>query len=206
VDQELERRGHAFVRYGDDLNVYVRTKRSGERVMQALRRLYARLRLRVNETKSAVARATERKFLGFSYWIGPGREVKRRVAAEVLKRMKDRIRELTRPTVGCSLAQVCERIRGYLLGWKGYFQLAQTPKIFRELDEWIRHRLRALQLRQWKRGRVIFRELRARGMSQLSAAQVAATGCRWWRNSAMAIHIALPNKLLDELGLPRLAG
>ena len=205
VDKELEKRGHAFVRYGDDLNVYVRTKRSGERVIQALRRLYARLRLRVNESKSAVARATERKFLGFSYWIGPGREVKRRTATQALDRMKNRIRELTRPTVGRSLAQVCERIRGYLLGWKGYFQFAQTPKVFRELDEWIRHRLRAMQLRQWKRGRVIFRELRARGMSDLTAAQVAANGRRWWRNSAMAIHIALPNKLFDELGVPRLA-
>ena len=90
VDKELEKRGHAFVRYGDDLNVYVRTKRSGERVMQAMRRLYAQLRLRVNESKSAVARATERKFLGFSYWIGPGREVKRRVAPQALGRMKDR--------------------------------------------------------------------------------------------------------------------
>ena len=119
MDKDLEKRGHAFVRYGDDLNVYVRTKRSGERVMQSLRRLYARLRLQVNEFKSAVARATERKFLGFSYWISPGREVKRRVAAEALGRMKDRIRELTRPTAGRSLAQVCERIHGYLLGWKG---------------------------------------------------------------------------------------
>jgi group II intron reverse transcriptase/maturase len=206
VDKELEKRGHAFVRYGDDLNVYVRTKRSGERVMQALRRLYARLRLRVNESKSAVARATERKFLGFSYWIGPGREVKRRVAPQALDRMKDRIRELTRPTVGRSLAQVCEGIRSYLLGWKGYFQLAQTPKIFRDLDEWIRHRLRALQLKHWKRGTVIYRELRARGMSELASRRVAANGRRWWKNSAMAIHMALPTKLFDELGLPRLAG
>jgi group II intron reverse transcriptase/maturase len=205
VDKELEKRGHAFVRYADDLNVYVRTKRSGERVMQAMRRLYARLRLRVNESKSAVARATERKFLGFSYWIGPGREVKRRVAPQALKRMKDRIRELTRRTVGRSLAQVCERIRGYLLGWKGYFQFAQTPGIFRDLDEWIRHRLRALQLKHWKRGTVIFRELRARGMSVLASQRVAANSRRWWKNSAMMIHIALPNALFDGLRLPRLA-
>jgi len=204
VDKELEKRGHAFVRYGDDLNVYVRTKRSGERVMQALRRLYTRLRLRINESKSAVARATERKFLGFSYWIGPGREVKRRVAPQALERMKDRIRELTRRTVGRSLAQICAKIRGYLLGWKGYFQLAQTPGIFRELDEWIRHRLRALQLKHWKRGTVIYRELRAHGMSELASSQVAVNGRRWWKNSAMAIHIALPNRRFDELGLPRL--
>jgi hypothetical protein len=173
--------------------------------MQSMHRLYAGLRLRVNETKSAVARATERKFLGFSYWIGTGREVKRRVSPQALRRMKDHIRELTRRTVGRSIAQVCERLREYLLGWKGYFQFAQTPKIFRDLDEWIRHRLRALQLKHWKRGPVIFRELRARGMSIPAASRVAANGRRWWKNSAMEIHIALPNKSFDALGLPRLA-
>jgi RNA-directed DNA polymerase len=204
VDKELQKRGHAFVRYGDDLNVYVRTKRSGERVMQALRRLYTRLRLRVNESKSAVARAMERKFLGFSYWIGPGREVKRRVAPQALERMKDRVRELTRRTVGRSL--VCRDLRVYLLGWKGYFHLAQTPGVLADLDKWIRHRLRALQLSQWKRGRVIYRELRARGVSVSTAAWVARNGRRWWKNSAMDIHLALPNQLFDELGLPRLAG
>jgi len=170
-----------------------------------MRRLYAGLRLQVNETKSAVARATERKFLGFSYWIGAGREVKRRVSHQALQRMKDVIREITRPTIGRSLAQVCGRLHEYLLGWKGYFQFAQTPKIFRELDEWIRHRLRALQLRHWKRGTVIFRELRARGMSVDSSAKVAAGARHWWRNSAMAINIALPNSYFDGLGLPRLA-
>ena len=205
VDRELEKRGHAFVRYADDLNVYVRTRRAGERVMRSMRRLYAGLRLQVNETKSAVARATERKFLGFSYWIGAGREVKRRVSHQALQRMKDVIREITRPTIGRSLAQVCGRLHEYLLGWKGYFQFAQTPKIFRELDEWIRHRLRALQLRHWKRGTVIFRELRARGMSVDSSAKVAAGARHWWRNSAMAINIALPNSYFDGLGLPRLA-
>ena len=205
VDRELEKRGHAFCRYADDLNVYVRTKRAGERVMQSMRRLYAGLRLRINETKSAVARATERKFLGFSYWISTGREVKRRVSPQALQRLKDRIRELTRRTVGRSVAQVCERLHEYLLGWKGYFQFAQTPKIFRELDEWIRHRLRALQLKHWKRGTVIFRELRARGMSTLAASRVAANGQRWWKNSAMTIHVALPNSYFDGLGLPRLA-
>ncbi len=205
VDRELEKRGHAFVRYADDLNVYVRTRRAGERVMRSMRRLYAGLRLRVNETKSAVARATERKFLGFSYWIGTGKEVKRRISSQALQRMKNVIRALTRPTVGRSIAQVCERIRPYLLGWKGYFQFAQTPGIFRDLDEWIRHRLRALQLRHWKRGTVIFRELRARGMSVFASQRVAANGRRWWKNSAMAIHIALPNSYFDGLGLPRLA-
>ena len=205
VDKELEKRGHAFVRYADDLNVYVRSKRAGERVMEAMRRLYARLRLRVNESKSAVARATERKFLGFSFWIAPGREVKRRICPQALMTMKDRVRELTRRVVGRSLTQVCERLGAYLSGWKGYFQVAQTPRVLAELDEWIRHRLRALQLKHWKRGTTIYRELRARGMSARGARRVAANGRRWWRNSAIAIHVALPNKLFDDLGLPRLA-
>ena len=205
VDKELERRGHAFVRYADDLNVYVRSKRAGERVMQAMRRLYATLRLRVNETKSAVARAWERKFLGFTFWVAPGREVKRRIAPQALTRMKDRVREMTRPTVGRSLAQTCERIAVYLNGWKGYFRLAQTPKIFAHLDEWIRHRLRALQLKHWRRGPVIYRELCARGMSGRAARRVASQRGRWWKNSAMAIHVALPNEHFDRLGLPRLA-
>ena len=205
VDKELEERGHAFVRYADDLNVYVRSKRAGERVMAAMRRLYARLRLRVNESKSAVARATERKFLSFSFWVAPGREVKRRVAPQALARMKDRVREMTRRVVGRSLAQVCEQLAVYLTGWKGYFQLAQTPQVFARIDQWIRHRLRALQLKHWKHSKVIYRELRARGMTALAARRVAANGRRWWRNSAMAINIALPNKLFDQLGMPRLA-
>ena len=205
VDQALERRGHAFVRYADDLNVYVRSRRAGERVMAALRRLYGRLRLRVHESKSAVARATERKFLGFSFWIATGREIRRRVAPQALAAMKDRVRKVTRRNAGRSLAQVCEKLRPYLTGWKAYFRLAQTPRIFAILDEWIRHRLRALQLKHWKRGRVIYRELRARGMTDRQSRRVAANGRRWWHNSAMMIHTALPNALFDELGVPRLA-
>lgn len=107
--------------------------------------------------------------------------------------------------LGRSLAQVCERLAVYLRGWKGYFRLAATPGVFAELDKWIRHRLRALQLKQWKRGTTIFRELTARGLSRNGAAKVAGNGRRWWANSAMAIHIALPNKLFDQLGVPRLA-
>ncbi len=205
VDKELEKRDHAFVRYADDLNVYVGSRRAGERVMATMRRLYARLRLRVNETKSAVARAMERKFLGLSFWFAPGREVKLRVAPQALTRMRDRVRRTTRRNVGRSLAQVCERLAVYLNGWKGYFRIAQTPRVFSDLDEWIRHRLRALQLKHWKRGRVIYRELRARGMSDLAARRAAANGRRWWKSSAMSIHIALPNKLFDQLGVPRLA-
>ena len=205
VDKELERRGHAFVRYADDLNIYVRSRRAGERVMAALRRLFAGLRLRVNEAKSAVAPATQRSFLGFSFWVGRGGVVKRRLAPTALSRMKDRVRALTRRSGGRSLADVCQRLGVYLTGWKTYFRLAETPRVLAELDQWIRHRLRALQLKQWKRGRTIYRELTARGMPGEAAKRVAGNGRRWWRNSAMAIHMALPNALFDKLGVPRLA-
>jgi len=205
VDKELEKRGHVFVRYADDSNVYVRSRRAGERVMGLLRRLYARLRLRINESKSAVAPASKRQFLGFAFWYGSGSVVKRRLAPKALGRMKDRVRLITRRTRGRSLQRVCEDLKGYLQGWKQYFQFVETPGVLARLDEWIRHRLRALQLKQWRRGRTIYRELRRRGLSRDGAAKVAAYGRRWWNNSAMAIHIALPNSLFDELGLPRLA-
>jgi RNA-directed DNA polymerase len=205
IDKELEKRGHAFVRYADDLNVYVRSKRAGERVMEAMRRLYARLKLRINEAKSAVARATERKFLGFSFWVAPGRKVKLRVASETWKRVKERVRMLTRRVVGQSMAAVCKDLGQYLAGWKAYFRIAETPRVFADADKWVRHRLRALQLKHWKRGPTIYRELRARGMSDHAASRVAGNGRRWWHNSALDLHIALPNRLFDELGVPRLA-
>jgi group II intron reverse transcriptase/maturase len=204
VDKELEKRGHTFVRYADDCNVYVRSEQAGERVMQSLRRLYARIRLRINESKSAVARVWDRKFLGYSFWRAAGHEVRRRVASKALDAMKERVRRITRRSCGRSLAQVCAELRSYLAGWKSYFRLADTPGVFARLDEWIRHRLRALQLKHWKRGTTIYRELRARGLSSRAATRVATNGRRWWRNSAMAINIALPNGLFDELGLPRL--
>jgi len=204
VDKELEKRGHAFVRYADDGNVYVRSRRAGERVMALLRRLYGCLRLRLNDSKSAVARFWSRKFLGFSFWIAAGGKVEIRVAGQALAKMKDRVRRSTRRTCGRSLSQVVGELRLYLMGWKNYFGLAATPKIFRHLDGWIRHRLRALQLKQWKRGRTTYRELIARGLNPDLAAQVAAHTCSWWKNSAMKIHLALPNRWFDELGLPRL--
>ncbi len=205
VDQELERRGHAFVRYADDCNVYVRSQRAGERVMTWLSQAYEALRLRVNASKSAVAPAVTRSFLGFAFWVGPGRRVRLRVSPKAKKVMKDRVRSLTRRSRGRSLDQVALDLRSYLLGWKGYFRLADTPRVFHDLDQWIRHRLRALQLKHWKRGRTVFRELRARGMPVLLAARVAANARRWWRNSGMHLNIALPNELFDKLGVPRLA-
>ena len=205
VDKELEKRGHAFVRYADDCNVYVRSKRAGERVMGLLRRLYTGLRLRINESKSAIDRANNRKLLGYSFWVGPGRVVKRRVASKAIATMKEKVRILTRRTVGRSIEQVCAGLRSYLLGWKQYFHLADTPRVFAELDEWIRHRLRAIHLKQWRRGTTIYRELRARGLSDRGAKKVASNGRRWWRNSAKLINVAFPISYFDDLGVPRLA-
>jgi group II intron reverse transcriptase/maturase len=204
VDKELERRGHVFARYADDCNVYVRSRRAGERVMALLRRLYTGLRLRINEEKSAVDSAFRRQFLGFVLWMAPGKVVKHRVSSKALGRMKDRVRQLTRRTRGRSMEQIASDLRSYLTGWKAYFRLAATPRVFNDLDQWIRHRLRAVQLKQWRRGRTIFRELRARGLSLALAARVAANARRWWRNSALGIHVALPNSLFDRLGVPRL--
>lgn len=205
VDKELEKRRHAFVRYADDCNVYVRSRRAGERVMKLLRRLYANLRLRVNESKSTIDLATNRKLLGYSFWIAPGRTVKRRVAKKALATMKERVRLITRRSGGRSVERVASELRSYLTGWKEYFKLADTPGIFEDLDGWIRHRLRALHLKHWKRGTTIFRELRARGLSVETAARVARFGRRWWKNSGMLIHIAFPISYFDQLGIPRLA-
>jgi RNA-directed DNA polymerase len=163
VDRELERRGHRFVRYADDCNVYVRSRKAGERVLVGLRPLYARLHLKVNEAKTVVASAFGRKFLGYRLWLASGGEVKRAVAAKAIITFKRRIRTLTRRVRGRSLEQVAEDLRGYVPGWKAYFQLAQTPRVFSDLDQWLRHRLRALQLKHWKRGTTMYRELQTLG-------------------------------------------
>jgi RNA-directed DNA polymerase len=205
VDRELERRGHCFVRYADDCNVYVRSRKAGERVMALLRRCYARLRLTVNETKSAVAAVWGRKFLGYGLWPAKGGEVKRRVADKPMATFKQRVRELTRRSGGRSMAEVIERLRPYLLGWKAYFGLAQTPRVWRELDEWLRHRLRAIQLKHWKRGTTMYRELKALGASDADAHRVAANSRCWWRNSAKRLNRALPIAYFDRLGVPRLS-
>jgi RNA-directed DNA polymerase len=205
VDKELERRGHAFARYADDLRVFVGSKKAGERVMGSLVRLFDTLRLRVNASKSAVDRVWNRPFLGFAFWVAPKREVRVKVARKALIAMKARVRSITKRTRGRSLAVVAKELRSYLLGWKGYFQLAATPGVFRSLDKWIRHRLRAYQLKQWKRGTTVFRELRARGASKELARRVASNARRWWRNSAMKLHIVFPIAFFDRLGVPRLA-
>ena len=165
----------------------------------------ARLRLTVNETKSAVANVFGRKFLGYSLWVAAGGEIKRRVADKPMATFKQRVRQLTRRSGGRSMAEVVERVRPYLLGWKASFGLAQTPKVRRELDKWLRHRLRAIQLKHWKRGTTMYRELRALGASEQTAYRVAANSRRWWRNSAMDLNRVLTIAYLDRLGVPRLS-
>lgn len=204
VDRELERRGHCFVRYADDANVYVRSRRAGQRVMALLKRLYEKLHLSVNESKSAVASAFGRKFLGYAFWGSPS-GVKRAVAVKARKQFKQRIRQLTRRSGGRSLVQIVDTLRPYLLGWKTYFGLSQTPRVWRELDEWIRHRLRAIQLKQWKRSSTIYRELRALGASERVAQKVAGNACRWWRNSRFELNRVLNIAWFDRLGLVRLS-
>jgi RNA-directed DNA polymerase len=203
VDRELERRGHKFVRYADDCNVYVRSLKAGERVLKALRGCYAKLALRVNESKTAVALVWGRKFLGYCFWTTPTGEVRRAVAQQALAKMQERIRQLTRRTRGRSLQQIAHDLRGYVPGWKAYFRLAQTPRVMREMDQWLRHRLRAIQLKQWRRGPTMFRELRKLGAPAALAARIAGNARRWWRNSAMGLNRVMPIAYFDRLGVPR---
>jgi RNA-directed DNA polymerase len=207
VDKELEKRGLVFARYADDLNVYTRSKRAADDAMATLKRLFARLRLQVNESKSTVARVWERKFLGYSFWVAAGRVIRPRVAPAALAEMKARVRQITRRSGGRSMARVAEELRSYLTGWKLYFQLAETPGVFGDLDKWLRHRLRAVQLTQWKRGTTTYRELRVRGIPDAMARGSAARTRRWWGTAAGdALQVALPISYFDRLGVPRLAG
>ena len=187
------------------LNVYVGSRRAGEDAMQMLRQLYARLKLRVNEAKSAVDRPENRKFLGYSFW-NRGETVKRRVAPKALEAMKERVREITSRNRGRSMGLVYQELRRYLTGWKEYYKLAETPYVFRSIDTWIRHRLRAMQLKQWRRGPTVYRELRARGVPDRLAAAAASIAKRWWNTAShRALHIALPNSYFAQVGVPRLA-
>ena len=205
VDKELERRGHRFVRYADDCNVYVRSKRTAERVMEGLIALYAKLKLRVNPTKSAVAPARDRSFLGYSFWMASGKIVKRRVAPQALEKLKERIRAITSRNGGRSLAKVAAELRSYLVGWKAYFRLADTPGVFADVDKWLHRRLRMLMLKQWKRGRTMYRELQRRGVGGAALWIAARYGRSWWHVAAhKALHIALPGRYFESLGVPRL--
>ena len=204
VDRELERRGHRFVRYADDCNIYVRSERAGHRVMESVKRLLARkLTLKVNESKSAVGRAGDRKFLGFRFTNGP--EPRRRIAPEALRRFKERVRELTRRRRGVSLRQRVEPLSRYLIGWAGYFAYCETPTVLENLDSWVRRRIRCVAWKQWVRGRKRYAELRKRGVGKDLAAKTAGSAHAPWRLSrSPALNIALPNAFFHSLGLPRL--
>ena len=203
VDRELERRGHKFVRYADDCNVYVRSLRAGERVLRGLRGCYAKLALKVNESKTAVAEVWGRKFLGYCFWATSQGEVRRAVSTQAMHKLRERLRQLTRRTKGCSLEQIAADLRDYVPGWKEYFRLAQTPGLMRELDEWLRHRLRAVRLKQWRGGPTMFRELRALGAGTALAARIAGNATRWWHNSRLGLNRVLPVAYFDRLGVPR---
>jgi len=202
LDRELERRGHRFVRYADDCNIYVRSERAGQRVMESVTRFIThRLKLKVNQTKSAVAQPGQRKFLGFSF-TGE-REPRRRIAPKAIVRFQKRIRKLTRRTRGISLAQMVHQITTYLRGWLGYFGDCQTPSVLQDLEMWLRRRLRSVVWKQWKHGRKRFRELRKRGISGDLAARTAGSPHGPWRLAhSPALNIALRNAHFAQLGLP----
>jgi RNA-directed DNA polymerase len=204
LDRELERRQHRFVRYADDCNIYVASERAGNRVMQSVTGfIQRRLKLKVNEAKSAVARPQERKFLGFSFTRGA--EVKRRIAPKALLGCKQRVRELTRRTNGISVEQMTKELTSYLRGWKSYFGYCQTPSVLQGLDQWIRRRLRSVIWKQWKRGSVRFARLRQRNIGRDLAAQAAGSPHGPWRlANSPALAIAFPAAYFDAFGLPRL--
>jgi len=201
LDRELERRGHRFVRYADDCNIYVRSQRAGERVMKSISEFITKkLKLKVNEQKSAVARPSKRKFLSFSF--SGSSEVKRRIAPKAIARFKERVRELTRRTRGVKVETMVAQLSRYLLGWRGYFGFCQTPSTLRSLESWVRRRLRCVVWKQWKRGKVRFVELCKRGVSRDLAAKTAGSAHGPWRlSNAPALSIALPNAYFAALGL-----
>ena len=205
-DRELERRGLRFARYADDSNIYVRSRRAGERVMASITRfITTKLKLKVNEGKSAVARPWVRKFLGFSF-TNAG-VPKRRIAPKAVGRFKGRVRELTSRTRGVSTERMAEELARYLKGWLGYFGKCETPSVLQSLEEWTRRRLRSAIWKQWKRGSVRFAELRKRGVGKDLAAQTAGSAHGPWRlANSPALSFALPNAYFDSLGIPRLAG
>jgi RNA-directed DNA polymerase len=202
LDRELERRGHRFVRYADDCNIYVRSGGAGRRVMASITRFITRrLKLKVNQAKSAVARPAERKFLGFS--ISGGKQPKRRIAPKALARCKRKVRELTQRTRGISLERMAKELASYLRGWKGYFGFCETPSVLKGLDQWIRRRLRSVIWKQWRRRR--FGKLRARGVGQALAGQTALSSHGPWRlANSPAMNLAFSIAYFDSLGLPRL--
>src|SRR5215470_16303736 len=205
-DQELEQRQLRFARYADDSNIYVRSRRAGERVMKSLTQfITTKLKLRVNEQKSAVARPWERKFLGFSFTSA--KTPKRRIAPKAVIRFKERVRELTRRTRGVSIEQMAEELARFLRGWIGYFGNCETPSVLRSLEKWTRRRMRSAIWKQWKRGTTRFAELQKRDVgTDLAAKAAGSVHGPWQMANSPALAIALPNAYFDSLGIPSLTG
>jgi len=204
LDRELQKRGHRFVRYADDCNIYVLSERAAHRVMESVCTFITRkLKLKVNQGKSKVCRPRECKFLGFRF-VGR-RKVKRSLAPQTIKRFKKRIRELTRRTRGISLASMVEGLSRYLIGWRGYFGFCETPSVLRDLDSWIRRRLRCVIWKQWKHGKKRLAALRNCGVRENQAVPTAWSSRGPWRLSrSEAVCYALPNAYFSSLGVPPL--
>jgi RNA-directed DNA polymerase len=204
LDRELERRGHRFVRYADDSNIYVRSERAGQRVMESLSRFITQtLKLKVNEAKSAVARPQERKFLGFSFTNGP--EVKRTIAPKALERFKGRVREITRRAKSVSIEATIAELAPYMRGWRGYFGFCETPVVLQYLTRWIRMRLRAALWRKWKTPRRRKAALIALGVGPRLARNTAGSGLGpWYLARSKALSVGLSNAYFKSLGLPTL--
>src|ERR1051325_5630410 len=204
LDRELERRGHRFVRYADDCNIYVRSQRAGQRVMEGITRFITnKLKLKVNEAKSAVARPQERKFLGFSFTAGP--EVKRVIAPKALDRFRQKVREITRRAKGVSMKTTMEELAPYIRGWRGYFGFCETPEVLIGLTRWVRLRLRAAMWRQWKTPRRRRAALLELGVRARLASNTAGSGLGpWYLAKAKALFVGLSNAYFKSLGLPSL--
>jgi len=206
LDRELERRGHRFVRYADDCNIYVRSEKAGQRVMESVKRFITkRLKLKVNEQKSAVARPQVRKFLGFSFTAGS--VIRRRIAPKAIERFRDRIREITRQGRSASLEQTMAVLAPYMRGWRGYFGFCETPTVLVDLTGWVRRRLRTAIWRQWKtprRRRCMLIRLGVRGV--LATATADSGRGPWPLAHTKALTIALSNEFFRARGLPSLHG
>jgi len=202
LDIELEKRGHKFVRYADDCNVYVKSKRAGERVMTSIRKfLQERLKLKINEQKSAVDRPWKLKFLGFSMYKAKAGQILIRLAPQTIDRVKMKIRDITSRNKPVSMAERIERLNAYLGGWIGYFALAETPSIFKNLEGWMRRRLRMCLWKQWKRVRTRYRELRALGLPEWVVHEFANARKGPWRMAHGPMNRALGNAYWRSQGL-----
>jgi len=201
LDKELEQREHKFVRYADDCNIYVKTQRAGERVMESVREyLEKKLKLKVNAKKSKVDRATRVKFLGFSFYKYKG-EMRIRVAGRSLERFRDKLRRLTKRTRSGKLEELIQEINTYMVGWIGYYRQANTPSVYEELDKWIRRRLRQLIWKRWKRGTTRYRELVKLGVPKRWAQEGAGGTSPWHMSASPVINQALSNGYFREMGL-----